>query len=102
MVVSDDDGTHRLVNEGMVMAIARALKGDQEIRDGAWSSQIAKRENLSAGYVARVMPLAFLAPDVVQAIHEGRQPLGLKVKAISANLPIVWAGQRRVLGFPAR
>ena len=50
----------------------------------------------------RVMPLAFLAPDIVQAIYEGRQPLGLKVKALSANLPLDWVEQRRALGFPAR
>jgi len=64
--------------------------------------QIAKRENLSAGYVSRVMPLAFLAPDIVQAIYEGRQAADLKVKALSAHLPIEWTEQRRVLGFPAR
>jgi len=48
------------------------------------------------------MPLAFLAPDIVQAIYEGHQPADLKVKALSAHLPIEWTEQRRVLGFPAR
>jgi site-specific DNA recombinase len=52
--------------------------------------------------ISRVLPLAFLAPDIVQAIYEGRQPSDLKVKALSANLPIEWAEQRRALGFPAR
>ena len=52
--------------------------------------------------MTRVMPLAFLAPDIVQAIYEGRQPLGLKVKALSVNLPLDWLEQRRTLGFSPR
>jgi len=102
MIIADDNGEQRLVNEDMVMAIARAIKWDPEIRSGMSFRQIAKRENLSAGYISRVMPLAFLAPDIVQAIYEGRQPADLKVKALSAHLPLEWAEQRRALGFPAR
>jgi len=45
------------------------------------------------------MPLAFLAPDIIQAIYEGRQPPGLKIKRLCAQLPFDWAEQRRVLGF---
>ena len=52
--------------------------------------------------MTRIMPLAFLAPDIVQAIYEGRQPADLKVKALSANLPLEWTEQRRALGFSAR
>ena len=86
----------------MVMTIARAMKWDQEIRNGISPSKIAKREGLSKSYITRVMPLAFLAPDIVQAIYEGRQPAGLKVKALSVKLPLLWEEQRRVFGFPAR
>ncbi len=102
MVIADDQGQHRLVNENMVMAVARALRWDREIRAGASMREIAKREDLSTGYVTRVLPLAFLAPDIIQEIYEGRQPLDLKVKALSKNLPLDWVEQRRVLGFPAR
>ncbi len=65
-------------------------------------SKIAARENLSKGYVMRVLPLAFLVPDIVQAIYEGRQPPDLKVKRLCAQLPLDWSEQRRTLGFPAR
>jgi hypothetical protein len=102
MIIADDNGCHRLINDDMRMAVARAIKWDQEIRTGTSPRQIAKREDLSAGYISRVLPLAFLAPDIVQAIYEGRQPCELKVKALSANLPIEWTEQRRALGFPAR
>jgi hypothetical protein len=63
--------------------------------------EIAKRENLSTTYVTRILPLAFLAPDIVQAVYEGRQPAHLKVKDLSAHLPLDWNDQRRALGFAA-
>ncbi len=102
MVVLDSDGSHRLVNESMVVAVARALKWDQEIRAGGSLNTIASRECVSTTYATRIMPLAFLAPDIVEAIYDGRQPSDLKVKALSVNLPLDWAAQRRSLGFPAR
>jgi site-specific DNA recombinase len=103
MIIEDDQGQQQqVVNDSMLLAVARAMTWDQEIRGGVSLRRIAKRENVSAGYVTRIAPLAFLAPDIVQAIYEGRQPAGLKVKTLSANLPLEWAEQRRVLGFPAR
>jgi hypothetical protein len=47
------------------------------------------------------LPLAYLAPDITQAILEGRQPVDLtafRLKRIGA-LPVSWAEQRRLLGF---
>ncbi len=73
-----------------------------DVCTGATVSKIAKRENLSSSYVTRVMPLAFLAPDMVQAIYEGRQPPDLKVKRLCTQLLLEWPEQRRALGFPAR
>jgi len=102
MVIGNDNGTEPLVNKSMVLAVARAIKWDGEFRVGTSLRKIAKKYGLSHHYVTRVMPLAFLAPDIVQAIYEGRQPIGLKVKALSADLPLDWVEQRRSLGFPAR
>lgn len=102
MIVLDSDGSHRLINENLVLAVARSLKWDREVRAGGSLSAIARREGVSTTYATRIMPLAFLAPDIVQAIYDGRQPLGLKVKAASANLPFEWVAQRQALGFPAR
>jgi len=69
---------------------------------GCSTSAVRAAVTLFLSHVTRVLPLVFLAPDIVQAIYEGRQPAALKVKGLSANLPIEWAEQRRVLGFPAR
>ncbi len=47
------------------------------------------------------MKLAFLAPDIVQAILEGRQPVDLTAARLMrlSNLPASWEDQRRLLGF---
>lgn len=48
----------------------------------------------------KVAKLACLAPDIVTAIVEGRQPLKLTPgKLLSADLPLAWAEQKHVLGF---
>jgi site-specific DNA recombinase len=52
---------------------------------------------------ARILRLNYLAPDIVTAILDGEHPEGLtRAKLIQANLPLDWALQRQVLGFPAR
>ena len=55
--------------------------------------------------ISRVLPLAFLAPDIIEAIVHGRQPVCLTARYLKRlkPLPTSWAEQRRVLGFePAK
>jgi hypothetical protein len=53
----------------------------------------------SKRYTRRLLPLAFLAPDIIQAILEGTQPPRLKLAdLLDTNLPLSWAQQRKILG----
>jgi len=47
------------------------------------------------------MPLAFLAPDIVEAILAGTQPADLTTQTLirRTDLPLNWAEQRALLGF---
>ena len=56
---------------------------------------------MASADVTRVVYLAFLAPDIVQTIVRGAQPLDLNIKRMlaAAPLPMDWAEQRRVPGF---
>ncbi len=65
--------------------------------------QIARREKLDASDVGRTMQLAFLAPDMVEAILTGRQPVELTAQRLKrlGVLPLDWDWQRRLLGFRA-
>ncbi len=50
-------------------------------------------------YVSRIMRLAFLAPDIVEAILDGYQPVDLELEKLLKGIPIGWDAQRRALGF---
>ncbi|PPE78603.1 hypothetical protein C3941_17685 [Kaistia algarum] len=87
----------------LVRLIARAhqilgrLSGDPELI----VADVAREEGLNKSYVSRLVRLAFLAPDTITAILEGRQPVTLTANKLMADtrLPIDWVEQRRVLGF---
>lgn len=61
---------------------------------------LARETGLTPHYVRNVFACAFLAPDIVEAILEGRQPLTLKFEHLYKNIPLSWAEQRREFGFP--
>jgi hypothetical protein len=46
-------------------------------------------------YVCRLLPLTCLAPDIVEAILDGRQPKGLRLAEMLGNGPLAWEEQRR-------
>ena len=62
---------------------------------------INEREGLRSGSVSRILPLAWLAPDISKAILEGRQPERLTTKVLRElpDLPLDWDAQRKLLGF---
>lgn len=66
-------------------------------------SEICVRFNRTPGFFARLLRLNYLAPDIITALLDGRQPHGLtRKKLIDANIPMDWAMQRKMLGFEER
>jgi site-specific DNA recombinase len=60
---------------------------------------VAKRHDVHPAEVSRILPLAFLAPAIAEAILAGRQPAELTGRRLSRiDLPIDWTGQRALLG----
>ena len=68
--------------------------------DGSSLDQIAVREGCTTRHVAKTIPLAFLAPDLVQALIEARLPRGFSTKRIGAP-ELEWARQWERLGCAA-
>ncbi|HKN59919.1 MAG TPA: hypothetical protein VJW93_01990 [Candidatus Acidoferrales bacterium] len=85
----------------LLTATARAYRWSNDLLEGSARSigEIAKREHLTARHVRRVMRLAFLAPRIVEAIAEGRQPADLTTVAMTQriDLPPLWSAQERAL-----
>ena len=49
---------------------------------------------MHATYVSRVLRLTLLAPDVVEAILDGRQPADLQLDDLLEGVPLGWEVQR--------
>ncbi|WP_295226006.1 recombinase family protein [uncultured Brevundimonas sp.] len=55
---------------------------------------------INDSYLRRLVPLAFLAPDIQEAIMDGRQPVGLTLQSVrNREIPMSWDDQREQLGF---
>ena len=69
--------------------------------DGVPFAVLANRQGVSASYFTRLVRLSYLAPDITQAILDGRQPRDLTADKLLAHsrLPLTWHEQRTVLGF---
>ena len=83
----------------LVRYVARGRQWYKLLTGGEQSlTAIARAERVTVTYVARVIRGSLLAPDIVQRILEGRQPVGLTVQALSVPIPVDWTVQRRHFG----
>ncbi|MGB8478693.1 MAG: hypothetical protein WCE63_07620 [Acidobacteriaceae bacterium] len=73
---------------------------DRVLRGEAVSQRsIAKEIGLDERYVSRIIPLAFIAPDLTEAILEGKQAAHLSLDGLLENdVSIDWNLQRAQLG----
>ena len=57
---------------------------------------------MSPSYFTRLVPLSYLAPDITEAILDGRQPRDLTADKLleHSRLPLGWHDQRTVLALP--
>ncbi|HSF96809.1 MAG TPA: recombinase family protein, partial [Thermohalobaculum sp.] len=83
------------IDQTLLRNLARGWAWYEEIRQGTAMLEIARRESLSQRRIAHLVDLAFLAPDIVEAIVAGRQPVTLTSDAlIKSDHQLVWADQR--------
>jgi hypothetical protein len=85
----------------LLKAVARGHQWAEWIRSGEVSDlrSVARRVGLTKRYVTRVMGCAYLDPDIVEAILEGRQPADLSFEKLTRPLPMEWNSQKLILGF---
>lgn len=61
-------------------------------------NDLARRDGVKASEISRALPLAFLAPSIVETILDGRQPLDLTAeRLLRTDLPLDWDDQQRLL-----
>jgi hypothetical protein len=85
----------------LVLALVRAHRWRRRIESGLAKSMtdLAEQEGVTDAYVRRLLPLTCLAPDIVEAILDGRQPKGLRRAEVPGNGPVTWEEQRGAWQF---
>ena len=87
----------------MITAIVKAHDWVAKLKSGEVKSvnELSQRFNMNRRYIARLLRLAFLAPDINESILEGTQPKFLSLYDLIKPMPVEWGGQRKALGFTA-
>ncbi len=103
MIEGGADAPRGRIDPILIKLIDRAHDWMQLLTSGSIRSikELTEREGLTGSYITRVMRLSFLAPDIVAAIVEGRQPADLTAKTLlrGIDLPVSWEEQRTALRF---
>jgi hypothetical protein len=83
------------VDNAMVKALARAFRWRRMLDEGVHGTleDLARAKRVHATYVSRVLRLTLLAPDLVEAILDGRQPAELQLDDLLDGFPLVWKDQ---------
>lgn len=89
------------VDPAMAKMIAHAHSWLDDLKSGLSYKQIALRDEIDQRHVARIIRVAFLAPDITEAILTGREPRGLTSGRLLQLkvLPTDWQAQREMLGI---
>jgi hypothetical protein len=100
LIIGGADAPPRKPDAALLKAIARAHRWFEELVSGRATSlaEIACRQGVTDRYVARLIRLAFLAPNIVEAIAERGELADLKLTP-HVDLPLNWTTQKRVVGL---
>ena len=79
----------------LIKAVARAFRWRRMLESGRFATinELAAAEKINSSYVSRVLRLTLLAPDIVEAILDGRQPEGMTLPGLMEPFPVEWKGQ---------
>lgn len=85
------------VDSVLVKALTRSFRWRKLMESGIYGvvNEIAVAEKINASYVSRVLRLTLLAPDIVKAILDGRQPAEMTLAVLMKPFPVIWAEQTR-------
>jgi site-specific DNA recombinase len=85
----------------LIKAVSRASDWVRRMEGGEFKDQrgLAKATKLDPRYVNAILRVAFLAPEITEAIIEGSQPPNLTLGSLTGALPMSWREQKRLIRF---
>ena len=86
-------------DETLIRALARAHRWKAMLEEGRYRSagELAEAEGVTHSFVNRLLRLTLLAPDIVEAILDGRQPKTMQSGELTDAIPSEWEKQRKAL-----
>ena len=92
---------HSRIDNTLLKALARAFRWKRMLESGAFTTigELAEREGIAHSYMTRVLRLTLLAPDIVEAILDGRAEV--KLAQLLEPFPAKWEQQRCAGAAPA-
>jgi hypothetical protein len=85
----------RRTDSALVKALARAFRWKRMLESGEFATiaELAEREGIAPSYMTRVLRLTLLAPDIVEAILDGRQGPEVTLARVLEPFPLTWQHQ---------
>ena len=103
LVITDGSRSVTTIDPVLLKEVARARRCFDALLTGKAlaMAELSALEGIDERYVRRILPLAFLAPEIVQGIVTGAHPVELTAKTLirKIHLPLEWQMQKQVLGF---
>ena len=95
---------HHEPNPSLIQAVVRGYQWREQLRSGQHISlkEFAQGQGVTPRYLMRLLRVSFLAPDIIEAILNGRQPADMTLERFRGAIPLDWSTQRQLFGFPSR
>jgi hypothetical protein len=89
------------IDDTVLKILVKAHRWRRRIESGVAASvtDLAEQEKVTVPYVSKILAFTCLAPDIVAAILDGRQPRGLSANRMLQNVPEAWDEQRKLWEF---
>lgn len=99
MQMPEGSARPRKIDSALVKALARAFRWKRMLESGEYATitELAEREGIGSSYVTRVLRLTLLAPDIVEAILEGKQGQEVTLARVLEPFPGEWREQVEIL-----
>lgn len=95
MQLPDSATQPRKTDNTLVKALARAFRWKRMLESGEFATiaELAEREGIAPSYMTRVLRLTLLAPDIVEAILDGKQGPEVTLTRVLEPFPLTWQHQ---------
>lgn len=95
MQLPEGASTPRRPDDALVKALARAFRWKRMLESGEFATvaELAEREGIAPSYMTRVLRLTLLAPEIVEAILDGKQGPEVTLARVLEPFPLGWIDQ---------